>query len=51
MGIVSEKAALRKTVKKLLKENATKTRIISDLTDEIKRIRGDLEFLKDKLGE
>ncbi len=42
MGIVAEAARLRKSVK-------LKDRIIKDLTAEIKTIRDELEFLKDRL--
>ena len=51
MGIVSEKAALKRKIRKLEKFNATKTDIISDLRDEIKRVRGNNEFLKMRLEE
>ena len=51
MGIVAECAALRKENKKLKRDNATKTQIISDLKDEIKLVRGDNEFLKNRLSD
>ena len=51
MGIVGEKAALKRKIRKLEKANAIKTDIISDLRDEIKRVRGNNEFLKMRLEE
>ncbi|KKL45190.1 hypothetical protein LCGC14_2358140 [marine sediment metagenome] len=51
MGIVAECAALRKENKKLKRDNATKTQIISDSKDEIKLVRGDNEFLKNRLSD